>query len=308
MTAIVGESLTIQQESVIIHLQSDQPHFWGKDFDMANEKILRMTHLNPTSNGDLHPIFQMCGTTYPNKNYSIRRQRSKTACIEYVVSGKGYVELGGKKYVLQGGDTYFLPEGQDHFYYADREDPWEKHWVNFSGALAAQMVTLCGLEGICCYKGLNTSDLLQKIQYYAVHSERTHAFEQCSALLSQLLFRMSGSLYLPQAQSLSPVEEMMRYVERHAAEPLTVEQIADAVGKSVSQAERLFRGERGCSVYHYVLNQKISIACQLLTETAMTVKEISAYLSFNDEFYFSGLFRRKVGVSPSAYRARGGKR
>jgi AraC-like DNA-binding protein len=34
----------------------------------------------------------------------------------------------------------------------------------------------------------------------------------------------------------------------------------------------------------------------------MTVREVAAYLSFEDEFYFSGLFRRKIGTSPSRYR------
>ena len=34
----------------------------------------------------------------------------------------------------------------------------------------------------------------------------------------------------------------------------------------------------------------------------MPIRDIASYLSFEDEFYFSGLFRRKVGVSPSKYR------
>jgi AraC-like DNA-binding protein len=54
--------------------------------------------------------------------------------------------------------------------------------------------------------------------------------------------------------------------------------------------------------YRYALLRKIELAKQLLSETAMSVKEIASYLSFEDEFYFSGLFRQKTGHSPTGYR------
>lgn len=274
---------------------------------MTHEKILRMTHLNP-SFAETHAVFQLCGTTYPNKSYSINRPSSNTACIEYVVCGKGHVFIDGIEYTLQAGDTYYLPEGHDHYYYADRDDPWEKIWVNFSGGFAERLAELCGVGETFYYPALNTSDLLQKIQHYAAHADSAHAFEQCSAILAHLFIRMSNSLRQPTVTSASPVEKMMLYIEKHAAEALTLEQIANACGKSVSQAERLFRAEQGCSLYQYVLEQKLAIARQLLTETGMTVKDIAAYLSFNDEFYFSGLFRRKVGVSPTKYRVQAAAR
>ena len=69
-----------------------------------------------------------------------------------------------------------------------------------------------------------------------------------------------------------------------------------------SQAERLFRAETGIPPYRYYLDRKLELACQLLRETGMSVRDIASYLSFQDEFYFSGLFRRKIGVSPIQYR------
>lgn len=268
----------------------------------SHEKIVRMVHLNPPTS-DTRAIFLLCGTTYPNKSYSINRPSSNTACIEYVVSGKGHVFIDGKEYTLHAGDTYYLPEGHDHYYYADRDEPWEKMWVNFSGVFADRLAAICGVGETFHYPALNTSDLLQKMHHYAAHADPSLAFEQCSSILSQLFIRMSNSLLAPSVPYGSPVEKMVLYIEQHAAEALTLEQIAAVCQKSVSQAERLFRAERGCSLYHYVLEQKLTIARQLLTETGMTVKDIAFYLSFNDEFYFSGLFRRKVGMSPTKYRA-----
>ena len=64
----------------------------------------------------------------------------------------------------------------------------------------------------------------------------------------------------------------------------------------------LFRAEMGMPPYRYVLERKIELARQLLSETGMSVRDIASYLSFEDEFYFSGLFRRKTGFSPTQYR------
>ena len=95
---------------------------------------------------------------------------------------------------------------------------------------------------------------------------------------------------------------MRRYIDRHLTEPLRTDQLAALIGRSVSQAQRLFTAEYNTSLYRYVLDCKLALACRLLRETGMTVREVAAYLSFEDEFYFSGLFRRKIGCSPSRYR------
>lgn len=274
---------------------------------MSHEKILRMNHLNTALTGQPSVHFLMCGTTYPNKSYLINRPASDISCIEYVISGMGHVQIDGKELTLRAGDTYYLPEGHDHFYYADKKDPWKKIWINFSGRFSSELARLCGLEEVYAIPALDTSDLLQKLQYYAVHQEPEYAAESCTALMMQLFHRMARRVYTPAQEPQAPVRKMLLYLEQHAAEPITLEQIAAACGKSPSQAERLFRTETGIPLYRYALDRKISIARQLLTETGMSVKEIAAYLSFSDEFYFSGLFRRKVGVSPTRYRESGGK-
>ncbi len=109
---------------------------------MAHEKILRMTRLNPSTDGKKHPVFMLCGTTYPNKAYCINRPASDIACIEYVVSGKGHVLINEREFTVCAGDTYYLPEGANQFYYADRDEPWEKIWVNFSGNFSKETVDI----------------------------------------------------------------------------------------------------------------------------------------------------------------------
>lgn len=258
-----------------------------------------MSHLSLTDES-MGFRFAMCGTTHPNRSYSIHRPISTVSCLETVRSGGGTVILNGHEQRLCAGDSYLLIEGNDHRYYADRNAPWEKVWVNFSGAFSLSLLRLFGLSG-GVFRGIDLSDLLLKLQELATDHDVRRAAEQCTGVMTQAFTRLSA-VSRSQLMPDSPAQELRLYIDRHVTEPLRVEELAKQIGRSASQAQRLFGAEMGVSLYHYVLEKKLTLACQLLRETGMSVREVAAYLSFEDEFYFSGLFRRKVGVSPSKYR------
>ena len=269
---------------------------------MLREKIYQMKSITEQLPSAVALRFHMCGTTYPNRNYFINRPNSSVCCIEYIVSGAGHVQVGGQTFTAKAGDTYCLPVGVSQFYESDRKAPWEKIWINLSGEMTAKLAELYGTVGVYHFPSLDTSDLLQKFQYYADRPTTEQTAEKCCALVSQLFLRMSRSLCATEQPKRTPVQSMLAYIEQHETDVIRLEQIAATCHKSPSQAERLFRKEMGIPPYRYVLNRKIDLACQLLRETGMSVRDISAYLSFEDEFYFSGLFRKKTGLSPTQYR------
>jgi YesN/AraC family two-component response regulator len=51
------------------------------------------------------------------------------------------------------------------------------------------------------------------------------------------------------------------------------------------------------------LEKKISFAKKLLVDTSLSVKQISDKLCFSDEYYFSNIFKKKTGQTPSQYRS-----
>ena len=269
---------------------------------MLKEKIFQMKAVSDGLPERLNLRFHMCGTTYPHRNYVINRPSANICCIEYIVSGSGEVQIGDTHFSPRAGDTYFLVQGKDHFYASDRKDPWEKIWINLSGTFIDCLAAQYGVQGIYHFPGLDTSDLLLKFQYYAARPDQENVCEKCTALVNDLFFRMSRAISVTKSPKRTPVQEMLAYIEQHETDAICIEQLANACQKSTSQAERLFRAELGVSPYRYVLNRKMDLACQLLTETGMSVKDIASYLSFEDEFYFSGLFRRKIGISPTQYR------
>lgn len=55
------------------------------------------------------------------------------------------------------------------------------------------------------------------------------------------------------------------------------------------------------TVTEYINNEKLYYACELIRNTSMNISEIADYLGYSDVFYFSKLFKKKFGISPSRY-------
>ena len=67
----------------------------------------------------------------------------------------------------------------------------------------------------------------------------------------------------------------------------------------------MFKRAYGVSVNDYINQYRVSQAKALMDETDMKVYEIAFHVGFNDQHYFSKIFKRYQGVSPTEYRAQG---
>jgi AraC-like DNA-binding protein len=244
--------------------------------------------------------FPIVGISYCDGSYRIQRPQSSIACVEYILSGSGTVQIDGKTYHPTAGDTYFLPAGHDHLYFSSEEEPWVKIWANISGPLVTGMTEAYGLDEKCYFPGLYTGDLLRSILRVA-EERKADGILSASLLLHEIFYRMSRA---HETRTLNRTAVALRdFIDLHYTEALDASSLAEAVGKSASQCSRLFMQAYGVTPYRYLLGRRISLARVLLESSSMSVKEIAAQLSFCDEYYFSNLFKQKVGVSPAAYRA-----
>ena len=80
-----------------------------------------------------------------------------------------------------------------------------------------------------------------------------------------------------------------------------MEEIAAAVHLSVSALKRIFKKYAGMGVHKYFLKLKLKTAIELL-ENGDSVTEIAKKLNFSSQAYFTNVFKRETGESPSLYR------
>ncbi|MCA0755048.1 AraC family transcriptional regulator [Paenibacillus sp. N4] len=95
---------------------------------------------------------------------------------------------------------------------------------------------------------------------------------------------------------------VISYIEDHYNEPLTIEKIAAQTDISARHLNRIFQTYYQMTPISYLQTIRLERACSLLTQTDLSISEISGECGFNDSNYFTRQFTRAYGQSPKAYR------
>lgn len=99
------------------------------------------------------------------------------------------------------------------------------------------------------------------------------------------------------------VQESIDYITEHYAENLSIQQVASQINFSPTYFCRLFKKETGHSFVSYLTFVRIQKAVWFLRNTNQTIEQIAFEQGFNTPSYFSTIFKKVVGLSPSEYRA-----
>lgn len=96
-------------------------------------------------------------------------------------------------------------------------------------------------------------------------------------------------------------EQIIKYMELHICDQLTVQTICDAFSISRSALHTLFYSHKNCGPIDYFNKMKIQKAKEIIRNGTMNFTEIAYYLSYNSLPYFSKRFKKITGVSPGEY-------
>ena len=145
--------------------------------------------------------------------------------------------------------------------------------------------------------------------YGAYKKEIVHAVhkEQLLGLIMEALacFGVNNHVVSVKEQSITKKEinEVIQYVEQHYTDKLTLEMIAEHVNFSENYLCRVFREQMGMPLIHYINTVRLNKAAALILTGSVYMKEVATAVGFSDQFYFSRLFKKQFGVSPTDYRA-----
>ena len=98
------------------------------------------------------------------------------------------------------------------------------------------------------------------------------------------------------------VQEIIRIIRRDYQTDLTLEKIADCVYLSPSYASRLFKKVQHCSIMEYLTKVRVEEAKYLLRNPNYLIDDVSTRVGYSDAGYFTRVFRRLEGLTPTQYR------
>lgn len=107
-----------------------------------------------------------------------------------------------------------------------------------------------------------------------------------------------------QSKAAQRIEVSLRYMMENLNQPMKVPALSAMVGLSESSFFALFKSATGLTPIDFLIRTRMQRAGELLAETTLQIKQIAAMLGYDDQFYFSRLFKSVHGVAPREYRTR----
>ncbi len=235
--------------------------------------------------------------------------------LHYIHSGKGTYRCGDRSYQLGAGHSFLLFPGIPGAYQADSADPWTYSWVAFSGEGLSHYLELAGLTpGTPIHQHPKPEWLEVCMSELMEYGSAPTAASQLHAvgILYRLLASMVENSPIGQLPASSRpnrswyLDKALAYIQDHyATSDLTVSSMAKHVGLERSYFAKLFAQEFHQTPYQFLLRYRIEKASRLLTHTDLPIADIAAAAGFQDPDYFTKVFRKHIGCSPTDFRKHG---
>ena len=99
------------------------------------------------------------------------------------------------------------------------------------------------------------------------------------------------------------VRNTLNYISANYSQDISLSELADMNHISEEHLSRSFKKEMGSSISTHIGNIRIKKAAELLKSTNLSISEIAMYIGYSDNNYFVKVFKKRYGMTPSAYRS-----
>ncbi|MBK1875934.1 AraC family transcriptional regulator [Pelagicoccus mobilis] len=233
------------------------------------------------------------------------------AILIYCLRGRGWLNIANQTHSVLAGQAILIPPLQAHTYQASQKDPWSIFWIHFNGPLTDSILE--SFDYHLSSPVINSPDIEQiKEAFESTYSCTNYNYSDSGlftmtaefmGLLSKLKLH-AGRFQQDNQQSGASIRKTISFMERHLDLTLSLEELAQQAGLSIPHYSKLFREHTNQSPISYFLQLKIRKACDLLYQTEQPIIHIARALGYDDPYYFSRLFKKVQGCSPSQFRER----
>ena len=220
---------------------------------------------------------------------------------------EGVIDLfdGDIQYSLKPGDCFIIPPGftNDYIYKINNKKRQSQgYYIHFSGTASKEIMASLGVEKTTILR--NVSSDVSRLFEALFYSRRTGRKIAALGNLLRIVSALADTGNLTPSENEKIIRAEADYINKHYTEDLDFDSMAARCNLSRSRFTHVFTDIFGVPPTQYQQNLRIEQACELLRFSELTVTEISQRCGFRDPLYFSRVFRKVIGVSPTEYRGK----
>lgn len=228
-----------------------------------------------------------------------RRQMDRRRTHGFIIKLHGSTEYccGEASWLLSAGQVLYVAQGASYFI---REvEPGYSYVVNFTCTESPGTP----IKKLQFPQGFDITPLAEKL--YNSWQKPFGAYSALSNLYALLSKTVSSEQSYISPREKHLLEPVMVYLQMHLTDPeLPLEQLCQLAGVSDVYLRRVFKKQYGMAPAAFVTQQRILLAEKLLENEMHSVSWIANQAGYRDPLYFSRLFKKHTGLSPTEYRRR----
>jgi len=251
-----------------------------------------------------------------SRDYLIDRPAGMKGYVLHLTQrGEGCITLGDNKFICRAGDMLLFPPGVIHHYgrdFASKE--WYHQWVYFHPRVywKAWLEWETVLPKIGFFRPdeqhqAHFSYLFSQLITTANEEQDCYRELMASNFLEQILLKRMSLLTAEKSQILldQRIVNACQYISNNLLKEkkLNIAAVADYVCLSPSRLFHLFRQQMGMTMLQWRDEQRMTLAKELLLTTQLSIANVAYHVGFDDQLYFSRVFKKYSGVSPVQYRS-----
>ena len=296
-----------------------QPNLFTSSPSVQSSRILYTP--SPFARSSLLHL-QEVGSLSAIRPHTSKREKLQSYLCFMVEDGEGELVYEGKKYELKTGDVVFI-DCRKAYNHSTGLNPnaglWSLRWCHFYGpSMPAIYAKYCERGGLPVIRGADVSVDLARgadVSQYAAILTDIYTLASSSdyirdmrinGKLNDLLTLLMESSWHREAHTNAPkkmeISRVKSFLDEHYKEKLSLESVASHFFIDKHYLARLFKEQYGVTLVTYLQQVRITHAKRMLRFTDKSIEEIGLECGIGELNYFSRVFKKLEGVSPSEFR------
>lgn len=249
-----------------------------------------------------------CGIT--NETYeepvTLRPDGRKDYQLIIVLAGEALFKYQGQDICLKSDEAILLPPHiKNHYYFYSNSNII---WIHFTGTSVDKILAEYSLEGYMKYCVSDAEDFLWHAEKIIEEFQLKHIgyMNNCNASLLNILTllkrKIDNRINSASDSFVSEIAMILEDMRIHFAENKGIAEFAKMCNLSTSRFAHVFAQIVGTSPYKYLLNLRIRQGKYLLINTNLSILDIAKSVGYDDPLYFSRIFKKYEGLSPTQFK------